>query len=126
MKLQNKKGDIISYMTSGIILVIIPPLIFFIFPINENRNNCSTMENLILMQVNGMKDMDTGFISEGTTKQKNLLFSNGLLVTLDDDEINKELYLNNSYTIKKCEVHYTCVIKTGMCKEQIKFEYILK
>jgi hypothetical protein len=125
---QNKKGqhDAFTGIVSLLFIMGMCAIFTIVFPMKLEKTDCSNMSNLTLIQINGMKDMDTGLLAGGTTKQKNLLFNNGLSVTLEDDKISRELYLNGSYDLGKCKSISSCFIKTSWCIYKEKWEYELK
>lgn len=98
----NKKARI------GTILIMLLPLMFFILYANfyepgETTVTCDS-ELLILKTINGISDMDTGFMSGGTTNQKNLMFSNNQLVTFEDRKIiGIKLIIGATYNLSVCD-----------------------
>lgn len=107
-KMKNKKGGFLfrKSTTWNSLLVLFALLIFWFMFIRGNvvTIDC-TAKILTLKAINGISDYDTGFFAGGTTRQKNLLFDNGLLLTFSDYEIEEmgiDLYLNKTYVVKKC------------------------
>ena len=72
-------------------------------------------DTLKLVSVNGIRDKDTGFGAGGTTKQKNLLFDNGLIFTIKDFKLgDTELILGRNYLVKRC------IYESGRIDKNIK------
>lgn len=70
----------------------------------ETTVTCES-ELLRIKTINGISDMDTGFLSGGTTNQKNIMFSNNQLVTFEDRRIEGvKLIIGATYNLSVCHI----------------------
>lgn len=127
MKKKNKFKEIMGDILFAILIVITTPFVWFnkqnfeikviigmaIFFIllsmgalsfieTEEVISCEINPNLKLKSVGGIEDIDSGLFSGGTVYKKDLLFENGLILTLDRYEIESPLILGEVYTYSKC------------------------
>jgi len=117
----NKKGFGESLML--IISVIVIGLMIIVgikIARNEEIKECE-WEILRLKAINGISDMDTGFLSGGTTNQKNLLFDNNELISFEDRDIrNTRLIIGEDYNISRCAIRNTHTLWMDRNEKEIK------
>ncbi len=89
-----------------IIWILIPFVILItitnFYEAGETTVTCES-ELLKIKTINGISDMDTGFMSGGTTNQKNIMFSNNQLVTFEDRRVEGvKLIIGATYNLSVC------------------------